>query len=184
MDVNTFRDGIFSLRTRRFGSVAECMIKRIKNLDKAKSLFHDLYDNTSNHKIEVKFSVVLKKSECTVNENTVLKCIEDAVAENRAVKFADWSNEKFTCNIQQVKRTEFDVLYYGLFFADEIKMFKVMSGDVKTNEEGGWMNYSDKQHKGNLGEGQFHITEKTLDRHLTTTLFNTISYEQLYELLK
>lgn len=35
MDVEKFRNGIFSLRTRRFGSVAECMIKAVNLGDDA-----------------------------------------------------------------------------------------------------------------------------------------------------
>lgn len=33
----------------------------------------------------------------------------------------------FDCNIQQVKRKEFDLLYYGLFFADKIEVYKMTS---------------------------------------------------------
>ena len=36
----------------------------------------------------------------------------------------------FDCNIQQVKRLEFDVLYYGLFFADRIAIFKMHSSEI------------------------------------------------------
>jgi hypothetical protein len=83
MDGETLRDGIFALRTRRIGSVAECMIMRLLKYSKGRSLFHDLYDDQLNHRIEVKFSVVQKKAEITVTEETVLRCIEEAVAENR-----------------------------------------------------------------------------------------------------
>ena len=55
MDAEKLRDGIFALRTRRFGSVAECMIKRILKCSLAQSLFHDLYDDALRHRIEVKF---------------------------------------------------------------------------------------------------------------------------------
>src|SRR4051794_22559181 len=112
MDGAKLRDGgIFALRTRRIGSVAECMIKRLLKYSKGRSIFHDLYDDQLSHRIEVKFSVVQKKAETTVTEETVLRCIEDAVAENRMVAFSEWKQHKFDCNIQQVKRAEFDVLY-------------------------------------------------------------------------
>jgi hypothetical protein len=68
MDGNKFRDGIFALRTRRFGSVAECMVKRLRKYGKAKSLFHDLFDEEKKQRVEVKFSTVLKKAEKTVTE--------------------------------------------------------------------------------------------------------------------
>ena len=34
-----FRDGIFALRTRRFGTVAEIMIKKLVNASKSKNQF-------------------------------------------------------------------------------------------------------------------------------------------------
>jgi hypothetical protein len=38
MDGETLRAGIFALRTRRFGSVAECMVNRLEKYGKAKSV--------------------------------------------------------------------------------------------------------------------------------------------------
>ena len=43
--------------------------------------------------------------------------------------------------------------------------------------------YSDFQHKGNIGEGQFHINRQTLQIHLDYYHHKTLSYEELYELL-
>ena len=183
MDGNKLRDGIFALRTRRFGSVAECMVKRLRKYGKAKNLFHDLFDEKTKQKIEVKFSTVQKKAKQTVTEDTVLQCIEDAISEREPVLFSEWQKNKFDCNIQQVKRQEFDVLYYGLFFADCIKIFRIECSQIKENSHGGLIGYSDKQHKGNVGEGQFHVNEKTLQIHLDTYLHKTLTYDELYKLL-
>ena len=183
MDGEKLRDGIFALRIRRFGSVAECMVKRLLKCSAAKSIFHDLFDDAKRHRIEVKFSVVLKKAEVTVTEATVVKCIEDAVAANRMVSFPQWKNFRFDCNIQQVKRVEFDVLYYGLFFSDCTKIFRITSGEIKENKGGGQIFYSDRQHKGNVGEGQFHINDRTLDIHLKHYLDKTLTYDEFSELL-
>lgn len=183
MDGESFRDGIFALRTRRFGSVAECMIKRLLKYSRARSLFHDLYDDQRKHRVEVKFSIVQKKAETTVTEETVLRCIEESIAENRMVLFSEWKQHKFDCNIQQVKRTEFEVLYYGLFFSDCVKIFRIESLDVRENAKGGRIFYSDRQHKGNIGEGQFHINSQTLQIHLDHYHYKTVSYHQLYKLL-
>ena len=183
MDGEELRDGIFALRTRRFGSVAECMVKRLLKCSLARSLFHDLYDDALHHRIEVKFSVVQKKAERTVTEQTVVRCIEEATAEKRMVAFSDWKHHKFDCNIQQVKRAEFDVLYYGLFFSDCIKIFRIESKDIKENTQGGRIYYSDFQHKGNVGEGQFHINANTFQIHLDYHLYKTLTYDGLYQLL-
>lgn len=160
MDGNTLRDGIFALHTRRFGTVAEVMIQRLIHAGKARNLFHDLYDDAANHRIEVKFSRVQKQAETTITEATVLQCIAEATAENRMVHFDKWKSFRFDCNIQQIKRVEFDVLYYGLFFADCVTIFRIKSGDI-----GSQIYYSDKQHKGNVGEGQFHVNHDTLQIH-------------------
>lgn len=183
MDGDKLRNGIFALRTRRFGSVAECMVKRLLNCSQARSLFHDLYDDAKRHRIEVKFSVVQKKSEQTVTEKTVLRCIEEATAENRMVAFSGWQQHEFDCNIQQVKRAEFDVLYYGLFFSDCIKIFRIESKNIKENSRGGRIYYSDFQHKGNEGEGQFHINPNTFQIHLDHYHYKTLTYDELYQLL-
>lgn len=183
MDGEKLRNGIFALRTRRFGSVAECMVKRLLNCSQARSLFHDLYDDAKNHRIEVKFSVVQKKAEQTVTEQTVLRCVEEAIAENRMVAFSGWQQHEFDCNIQQVKRAEFDVLYYGLFFSDCINIFRIESKNIKENGRGGRIYYSDFQHKGNEGEGQFHINPKTFQIHLDHYHYKTLTYGELYQLL-
>lgn len=178
MTPEKLREGIFSLNTRRFGTVAEVMVKRMASLGKAKSIFHDLYDETAKRRVEVKFSTVRKKSARAITEENVLGCIEDELAENRQVNFGSWKDSEFDCNIQQVKRSEFDILYYGLFFHDAILVFRIESGEI-----GSEIGYSDKQHKGNEGEGQFHISEKTLPVHLKKRLVKKLSYEELLGLL-
>jgi hypothetical protein len=183
MDAENLRDGIFALRTRRFGSVAECMVKRLLRCSLGRNLFHDLYDDSLHHRIEVKFSVVQKKAERTIREETVVGCIEEATAEKRMVAFSEWQQHEFDCNIQQVKRKEFDVLYYGLFFSDCIKIFRIESKDIQENTRGGSIYYSDFQHKGNVGEGQFHINARTLQIHLDNYLYKTVTYDDLLELL-
>lgn len=60
------RDGIFALNTRRFGTVAETLIKILANADWGKNLSHDLYDKTSLSRIEVKFSCALKSDHLNI----------------------------------------------------------------------------------------------------------------------
>ena len=122
--ISEFRDGIFALRTRRFGTVAEIMIAKMFNL----------------------------------LESNKYRC---------------------DCNIQQVKRKEFDILYYGLFFADKIEIFKMNTSDVFDCP-----GYSDKQHRGNEGEGQFHLNQDNLDYHRAHYYVASLTYEELYNLLR
>ncbi|HVC94054.1 MAG TPA: hypothetical protein VND64_10205 [Pirellulales bacterium] len=178
MDGNALRDGIFALNTRRFGSVAEVLVQRLEKLGKGRSLFHDLYDDVAKGRVEVKFSVARKQCETRVSEASVLRCIAEARNEERMMAFADWKTVDFDCNIQQIKRREFEVLYYGVFFADCIVIFRIRSDEI-----GPHIQYSDKQHKGNLGEGQFHINRRTMQVHLEQHLYRTLTYDQLLELL-
>lgn len=179
MDAETLREGIFALQTRRFGSVAEVLIKRMFKLGKAKNLFHDLYDDKAGHRVEVKFSRAQRTSKLRVTTETVLRCIEQATKEQRQLRFDDWQGAKFDCNIQQVKRSEFDVLYYCLLFSDCILIFRITNKEI-----GPLIKYSDKQHKGNTGEGQFHVNQKSLQTHLDHYFYKRLSYQELYEALR
>ena len=178
MDGEDLREGIFALHTRRFGSVAEVLIQRLKKLGKAKNLFHDLYDDLESKRVEVKFSRALKKSELLVTPDTVLQCIDSATSENRLVAWDHRERVPYDCNIQQVKRVEFDVLYYGIFFSDAVVIFHIDSDEI-----GPQIYYSDKQHKGNVGEGQFHINNDTISIHVEKYLYQKLSYDELLEVL-
>jgi len=178
MDSTMMRDGIFALHTRRFGTVAEVMVRRLIKCGSARSLFHDLYDDATKRRIEVKFSRVQKEAETPITEETVLRCVEEATSTHRLVPFGAWQKSAFDCNIQQIKRKEFDVLYYGLFFSDCVKIFRIASAEI-----GPQIYYSDRQHKGNIGEGQFHINQDTLQIHIEKYHYQTLTYNQLLELL-
>ena len=178
MDGKTLREGIFALNTRRFGSVAEVLIQRLVHLGKARSLFHDLYDDFANKRVEVKFSRALKKNAFPVTKDTVLRCIETATSEQRLVAWDDRNTTAFDCNIQQIKRREFDDLYYGVFFSDCVVIFHIESGQIGPD-----IFYSDKQHKGNVGEGQFHINQDTVAIHEENYLYRKLTYDELFQLL-
>lgn len=177
--IEEFRNGIFALRTRRFGTVAEIMIKKIYNLEESGSLAFDKRDANSNQRIEVKFSTVMKENDDTIREDNVIEQCKKANLANRAMKSSDIGKYSFDCNIQQVKRNEFDVLYYGLFFADQVEIFMMKSDKVLECP-----GYSDKQHRGNEGEGQFHLNESNIEFHRQNYLQKTLTYIELYKLLK
>jgi len=175
--IKEFRDGIFALRTRRFGTVAELMIRKLINLSNAQNQFHDLYDAANGKRVEVKFSTVMKENEAVINESNVIdQCIKANLAK-RAMASTEIGTHRFDCNIQQVKRKEFDILYYGLFFADRIAIFSMESSEVLN-----CYGYSDFQHKGNKGEGQFHLNQDSIDYHFKNHFKQWLTYEELYEL--
>lgn len=177
--VEEFRDGIFALRTRRFGTVAEIMIKRLYNLDESGTLAFDKRDRYSKERIEVKFSTVMKENDDKIRETNVIDQCKKANVSNRAMKSSEVGKYSFDCNIQQVKRKEFDVLYYGLFFADAIEIYKMSSNEILECP-----GYSDKQHRGNEGEGQFHLNESNIGYHREKFLDRVLTYAELYMLLQ
>ena len=174
-EIREFRDGIFALRTRRFGTVAELMIEALYKFTNSRNQFHDRYDEVSHKRIEIKFSTVMKTNEAIINRYNVIDQCKKANLGNRALNSTDIYNYDFDCNIQQVKRLEFDVLYYGLFFADCIVIFKMNSSEILSCP-----GYSDKQHKGNEGEGQFHLNRSTIDYHMYNHFVHRLTYEELH----
>jgi len=177
--IEEVRDGIFALRTRRFGTVAEIMIKRLYDLDESGSLAFDKRDRNSKERIEVKFSTVMKANDDKIRDDNVIDQCKKANLANRAMKSSETNKYKFDCNIQQIKAKEFDLLYYGLFFADKIEIFKMTSEEV-LNCPG----YSDKQHRGNEGEGQFHLNESNIGYHRKNFWERDLTYTELYRLLE
>ena len=176
-EIKEFRDGIFALRTRRFGTVAELMIETLYSFNKSQNQFHDRYDDFTESRIEIKASTVLKKHEERVLEDNIIdQCIKANLG-NRAMNSTHLTTFAFDSNIQQIKTTEFDILYYGLFFADRIAIFKMNNEEVLSCP-----GYSNKQHKGNEGEGQFHVTEKNIDFHMKNYFVQWNTYEELYNL--
>ena len=168
MDINieNFREGIFALHTRRFGTVAELMIELLYKFDPSNVLNFDKKDGNNNKRVEVKFSNVIKQC---LNASTVY----------RAFNSTETKMQKFDCNIQQIKNKEFDILYYGVFFKDHIEIFKIENDKIETLK-----NYSNKQHRGNIGEGQFHLNNANIDQHRKEYLIQILSYEELYKLFQ
>lgn len=177
--IEEFRDGIFALRTRRFGTVAEIMVKRLYDLDESGSLAFDKKDRHSEDRIEVKFSTVMKKNDDRICEDNVIDQCKKANLANRAMKSSETNRYSFDCNIQQVKRKEFDLLYYGLFFSDQIEVYKMTSEEVLTCP-----GYSDKQHRGNEGEGQFHLNMSNIKYHREHFKDRVLTYAELYNLFE
>ena len=175
-----FRDGIFSLNTRRFGKIAELMIQKIFDLNNSDNLAYDL-KNSDNDKIEVKFSTVLKKCNSNITATNLIESVIASNIDNRMLSYEFAKTLSFDCNIQQIKTQEFKYLYYGCFFDDKIMICKIGADQIKTDPK---IFYSDHQHRGNVGEGQFHINNTTLQNHLDKYLIKWIDYEELYNLFK
>lgn len=179
-EVKEFRDGIFSLNTRRFGKVAELMIQKLFDLGESDNLAYDLKDSNGD-KIEVKFSTVLKRCDSNISFDNLIESVIESNIDNRMLSFDEAKNLAFDCNIQQVKVREFDYLYYGCFFEDKIMICKIDANEILSDHN---IMYSDHQHRGNVGEGQFHINNSTLENHLEQYLIQWLLYDDLFELFQ
>ena len=168
---------IISLNTRKFGDVGEIIItKIIKGLQKSDDLSYD--KKLGDQKLEIKFSRALKNLEPITEKNICEALLGDN--ESRLVSDKNKNIEKWDCNIQQIKVKCFDVLYYGIFFREQIYIFKIIPNQIIEDKT---IRYSDKQHRGNTGEGQFHIGKKNIDYHIKNFLYKKMNYKELWELL-
>lgn len=193
-DLTNFKNGIFALNTRRFGFIAEIMIKQIfgcvfskdKPSDASKTKVgenqknFDLYSEEFGN-IEVKFSRVLE-SEPVISELSAFDVILNSKSNiDRILKSSN--KENFDCNIQQVKPKFFHTLFYGLFFEDKIKIYSISDVEYLRKITDSKFSGSDKQHSGNKGEGQFHIKQSNIEIH--NEFFNMdYSYENLFDLFQ
>ncbi|MBD13545.1 MAG: hypothetical protein CMJ72_00080 [Planctomycetaceae bacterium] len=176
--VESFRRGLFSLHTTRFGKVGEIFIQAMENLAGPESNFHDLFDPREGERVEVKCSRVLEaNSEKITVENFIDQCINND-PESRPLDFEEREDHSWDCNMQQIKRDEFSRLYYLLFFRNRVLVFCIRSEQIGED-----INFSDRQH-GRDGEGQFHITDRNISHHIATYLLHHYTYNEFIQLFE
>lgn len=133
-DEKKLRDGIFNMNTRRFGKVTEFMIAKQFNYQVVIGKTNYDLTNSSGEKVEVKFSRAEFIEDEMTFDNCRSICINNANPVSRRIsytRFCENTNLQFDCNIQQIKANEFDVIYYGVFFEDQIAIFSMSKQDVK-----------------------------------------------------
>jgi hypothetical protein len=180
--VKELRDSIFSLNTRKFGTVNEMLVERIVEefgliVEEPKDTSYDR--KIDNSKDEIKGSRVLKESKLKFSKENIIGCILNHES-HRMIKLNDASKNTWDSNIQQIKTDLFSTLWYSLYFEDKVVLFKIKNDLIKEDKK---INYSDKQHRKNVGEGQFHVSNKNIYYHLDNYLVKIITYEEVYEKL-
>lgn len=173
-ELEQFKNGLFILGTN-FGELAQLMIQELEGFSPANGKYFDLLDK-NNEKIEVKFSRAKKKLPVLCKSNAIELCTKTA-SNSIILTEDDATKEAFDCNIQQIKYSEFNTLYYGIFFKDKIVIFKVKN-NVVPNIPG----YS-KQHSGGI-EYQFHINKSNYAYHKEHHFYKELSYSKLLDLFK
>lgn len=175
--VDKFVNGIFNLQTRRFGTLAEIIIRKKYNFKKSNNNDYDALDGEK--RIEIKFARVIKKRRNKITETNVIDEVSSETSIlNRAITSTDTESE-YDANIEQIKPLFFDSLYYGLFFKDCVKIYSLKPSQLKQVE------YSDKQHPsdGNqIEEGQFHIKNTNINNHSSFFLCS-LTYDEIFKLL-
>jgi hypothetical protein len=176
------RDVIFSLHTRKFGNVVEKLVETILIefgfiVKKSTDLSYDRQINSSND--EIKGSRVLGKSVLNLENENIIESLFSHDT-NRFVNIENSSETEWDCNIQQIKLELFNTLWYVLFFGDCVAVFKIERENIVNDKN---ISYSNKQHRGNEGEGQFHVTNKNIKYHLDNFLVKTITYNEVYNKL-
>ena len=187
INIDKFKNEIFGLNTRKFGNVVEIIIhnliekeKDVKSVNESLNLSYDRiieYNAFTIKKSEIKGSKALIKSKTSITRENIFRVLVG----NNIKKIIDFKNrliKKWDCNIQQIKTKLFDILYYSIFFDDCILVFKITPDKIKSDRN---LNYSNKQHRGNEGEGQFHVTNKNIDYHIANYLYKRLTYEELYD---
>lgn len=177
MNLQRFRQSIFSLSNKRFGTLAEIAVSKLLQFDPSNSVYYDLSDKTDGvERVEVKFSRAVSNHKSKFNAETLLEELaRDPI--DRAFSYDEWRETDFSCNIQHVKPTEFDVLIYGIFFSDRVLVFLLTPKDLS-----GPVIRLSRQSLGNELEGQFSINARTLQEHLDKHYLLTLSYADLLTL--
>ena len=172
--ITNMKNNLLTMAPRPFGeSFGEQLFFRIMpELTDRKDASHDATLNQ--FRTEIKLSRV-------VNKRKTKNLFESILDENTTTFLDSSSEEKFDCNIQQVKPKCFDVIIYGIMFDDVMHIFKTTS-DVIENDKN--IGYVDKQHRGNVGEGQFHIKQNNIQYHLDNFLIRTLTWDDLVTIVK
>lgn len=172
--IEIIKENIVEMVPRTFGEkVGEYLIRKlIPELEDRLDNSHDA--SLNGEKVEIKLSRALKKSSSASSVKELLTSRKD----RGLIKFD--SDFSFDCNIQQVKPDCFDHIVYGILFDDAIFVFKASKEDILYNKG---LGYNDKQHRGNVGEGQFHLKRSNINFHIDNFLFKKIPWKSVEYLL-
>ena len=136
--VKELRDSIFSLNTRKFGTVNEMLVERIVEefgliVEEPKDTSYDR--KIDNSKDEIKGSRVLKESKLKFSKENIIGCILNHES-HRMIKLDDASKNTWDSNIQQIKTDLFSTLWYSLYFEDKVVLFKIKNDLIKDKSKG------------------------------------------------
>lgn len=173
--ISILKSKLIRMAPRPFGEeIGEWLVKKlIPKISNRKEGSHD--------GILEKDIVEIKNARALFKQTKNLTLAEKLLTESERNFVVLKSSDDFLCNIQQIKPHLFDSLIYGIFFDDIILLFKITSEEILNDKKVGFVN---KQHRGNEGEGQFHIKRSNLQYHIDNYLFTSLTYEDLKTLIE
>ena len=193
---------------KKTGTLFEVVMRDMHGMQRGRDVSHDAVHG--NDRVEIKGSRVISQTDaaatnlfdCLLGEERFFAPVQQALTLT------------YDCNIQQVKARSFDRLLYCLYFSDAIVEFEMTSTQLQGFIDGGTgcthvqagvatdadgstvgeaerrrlekmqLAYSDFQHAGNAGEGQFHIKPGNLLFHLVRGCTNVYNYGEFADVLK
>lgn len=175
------RNGIFSSAQRTYGEkYMEPIIRFLYGLSPSNTAENDGVDQDGLF-YEIKCSQVLAPNPLpiTVGSNLYSKIMQENAAsiEDRIVFFEDAYDVSFNCNIQNIKRDDFDVLLYVLLFADEIHVYSIDSEDIES-EISNWCGKHGRYDEEGKS-GQFSINNRNLADHEERFLIDVFTWEDI-----
>lgn len=184
LSADDFRDGIFLAPSRTYGEqYLEPIIRYKFGLLRSGSGNFDAKDSNGT-RYEIKGAKVLTQNEKSHTFESLYDAIVSHVEAsmpkraNSTDEFASGETDAVP-NIQNVKRSDFDVLYYCLLFSDCMAIFKIKRDEIENIP--GWSGKHGRYDK--LGEnGQFTISPARFKWHLDNTLVEICQWEEIAQI--
>lgn len=151
-------------------------MKSLFNFQDSGHRHFDLKDGDK--RIEVKFSRAKRKGAIQATDSPLDLIMrprhDDLVYLHEAL-----DGEPFACNLQHIKPSEFDLLFFGIYFADRVLVFLLTKDDLQDPNL-----CFGRQSLGNVLEGQFRVDNRNLAYHMDNYHLLTLSFSDTLTLFK
>lgn len=180
------RDALFLAASRTYAEqYIEPLLRAKFELELPTAGDHDATDGLGN-RYEIKASKVMRRRQNGSAARSLLDRILFELSDSPLSRYFDAAaaaHEDFDANIQNVKRSHFDVLLYALLFRDTILIFSAKSEDIGS---GRFPNWSDKHGRYDQEgmSGQFPISRRNIDWHLANTYLCAVTYREAVQIYR
>ena len=172
-DIKKFRNGIFNLNTRRFGSVSELFVKNAYGLIDSNISSCNLFDPEFNERVEVCASRALVPHKMSAKNSILTECF-DASIKDRMIKYSNRYEKEFSCRFQQLKKGCFDLLVYVIFFKDVVVVYMAQSEELNKD-----IGVTNTQHRNSVNECQFSVNSFNIAKH-DKNISAVFTYDEIF----